>query len=233
MAVEHRELYCDESDTDGKTYFLIGGLECTPRRAQIITDKIKNLKIDTNYSHEFKWTKIGNNERITAIYKTLIDIFLNDKFLKFHLIKFNKNNDWKKWTNSEEQRFFRCYYYFLQSIMKPYKRYNIYLDNKELSKKYNWDSLYWALSNSFKRKEPEFLYNNKQNVKILKAVESKTKEMIQLTDVLIKATFNNNSESIGKKQISDYLTSNMTTGISEWNFDITKTKKYKEKIPKR
>lgn len=28
MAAEHREIYGDESDTDGEIYFLNGGLEC-------------------------------------------------------------------------------------------------------------------------------------------------------------------------------------------------------------
>ena len=232
MAVEHREIYCDESDTDGKNYFLIGGLECSPRRAEIIADKIKKLKIEANYPYEFKWTNIGNNDRFIGIYKALIDIYLNDKFLHFYLIKFNKNKDWKKWVNSEEQRFFRCYYYFLQSIMHPFKRYSVFLDKMELSKKYSWDSLYWALLNSFRAKEPEYLYNNKKNITLLSSVDSKEMAMIQLTDVLIKATYND-SQSIGKKQVSDYLIKNMRHQIEEWDFDITKTKKYKEKMPKR
>lgn len=229
MAVEHRDIFCDESDTHGKTYFLIGGIECTPRRTEIITDKIKSLKSENNCNHELKWTGIGNNERYIQIYKSLIDIFLNDKFIKFKVIKFNKNKDWKKWSKSEDERFYKCYYYFLQSVMNPYKRHSIYLDEKEVSKKYNWDSLYWSLSNSFKAKEPEYLYNNKKNVQILKAVKSRKEEMIQLVDVLLKASFNNNSKSKGKREISDYLHENFNPNIIEWNFDITKTKKYKEK----
>lgn len=227
--MEHREIYCDESDTDGKPYFLIGGLECTSRRAKIITEKIKELRLETGYQFEFKWTNIGNNEKYIKLYKSLIDIYLNDKFLHFNLIKFNKNKDWKKWTKNEEQRFFRCYYYYLQSLMNPYKKYSIYLDWKELRKKYNWDSLFWALTNAFKAKDPEYLFNNKKNIKLLKAVNSKNIEMIQLTDVLIKATFNNNSQSIGKREISNYLLSKMNPPIVEWNFDIKKTKDYKEK----
>jgi hypothetical protein len=229
MAVEHRDLFCDESDTHGKTYFLIGGIECTPRRTEIITDKIKSLKTAYNFNHELKWTGIGNNERYIEIYKSFIDIFLNDKFMNFKVIKFNKNNDWKKWSKSEDERFYKCYYYFLQSSMNPFKRYSIYLDEKEVSKRHNWDSLYWSLTNSFKAKEPEFAYNNKKNVQILKAVKSRKEEMIQLVDVLIKASFNNNSESKGKRELANYFLNNFTPEINEWNFDITKTKKHKER----
>lgn len=228
MAVEHRDIFCDESDTHGKTYFLIGGIECTPRRTEIISEKIKAIKIDNNINHELKWTGIGNNERYINIYKSLVDVFLNDKFMNLKVIKFNKNQDWKKWSKSEDERFYKCYYYFLQNGMNPYKRYSIYLDEKEVSKKYNWDSLYWSLTNSFKSKEPEYLFNNKKNVQILRAVKSRKEEMIQLVDVLTKASFSNDSKSKGKKEIANYFLENFNPNIVEWNFDITKTKKYKE-----
>ena len=227
MAIEQRYIFCDESDTDGKPYFLIGGLECTPVRRDYVAKKIKLLKYENNINHELKWTGIGNNERYINIYKSLIDIFLKEKFLNFKIVKFNKNMDWKKWSKNEDERFYKCYYYFLQSYMSPYKRYNIYLDDKDVSRKYNRESLYWALTNSFKSKDPLLQYNNKKNVQILKSVCSRNEELIQLVDVLIKASFND-STSHGKKEISSYFINNFNPKIIEWEFDITKTKEYKK-----
>lgn len=229
MAVEHRDLFCDESDTHRRTYFLIGGIECSPRRSEIITNKIKLLKLEKNCDHELKWTGIGNNERYIEIYKSLIDVFLNDRYMNFKVMKFNKNRDWKKWSKSEDERFYKCYYYFLQSFMNPFKRYQIYLDEKEVSKKYNWDSLYWSLVNSFKAKEPEFSYNNKRNIQILKTVKSRKEEMIQLVDVLTKASLNNNSKNKGKQEVANYFIKNFDPEVEEWNFDIARTKQYKKR----
>lgn len=204
MAIEIRNLYCDESGTNGKPYFLIGGLECTPRRAEIISNKIAILREQSGFYTEFKWTNIGNNSKYINLYKSLVDIFLSERFTKVYVIKFNKNENWKQWASTEEDRFFRCYYYFLRKNMNPYKRYNIYPDEKGLQKKYSWASLYWSLFNSFKSEEPKYKYGNNKNINILKPENSRLKDMIQLTDVLTNALFNE-SNNIGKQEVSNHL----------------------------
>lgn len=60
----------------------------------------------------------------------------------------------------------------------------------------------------------------------LLTITPEKEDMIQLTDVLIKATFNINLKSKGKKEVSNYLLTNKPPIIIEWNFDIKKTKNY-------
>lgn len=224
MATEYSNLFCDESDTDGKKYFLMGAIECTPRRTEIVLGKIKSLRDRYKFPHEFKWTRIGNNDHYINIYKSLVDIFLDEEFVTLNIMKFNKGERWKNWSKNEDERFFKCYYYFLQYLMNPFKRYDIYLDDKSTSKAYNRRALYWSLINSFKAKEPEYRYNNKKNLRTLSMVESRKIDMIQLVDVLLKASCNV-SESRGKREVSKHLMEGFTPNIKEWNFDISKIKK--------
>ena len=225
MAIERKHLYCDESGIDGKPSFYIGGIECTPRRAEILKAAIKNLRDTYLYYHEFKWQSVGNNAKYVTLYKALIDIFLNDKYSGFHLMKINKNEKWKSWTKTEEERFFRCYYYFLLKNMNPYKRYQVFLDDKSISKKYKWKSLYWSITNKFNQKEPEYIYGNKKLINSLIPIDSKKDDLIQLVDVLINAA-TAKPQSEGKKELAEYLQGKIGNDYHEdWQFDYEKVKK--------
>jgi len=47
-------MYCDESDTNGQNIFWIGALICSPARARILENQIKDLRVKHNYTSEFK-----------------------------------------------------------------------------------------------------------------------------------------------------------------------------------
>jgi len=234
MAIEYRSLFCDESDIDGKQFFYIGGIECTNRRAEILKEKILELRKKENIGGEFKWTKISNNEKYINQYKDLVNIFAKDKFSKVYLMKIKKNQKWKMWSKSEEERFFKCYYNFLMMTMKTYEdvRYDIYIDDKDIQKKYRWDSLMFSLKNKYKG---IYDYSNKgfKKVRILTKKDSGKDNLIQLTDVIINCV-KSSATSLGKKEVQNHYTKSIEEwsekgvkkeNIIDWEFDYEKIKK--------
>lgn len=234
MATQYRSIYCDESNIDGKGYFYIGGIECTNRRAEILKEKILKLRSVENLNGEFKWSKSSNNQRYLNQYKKLIEIFGKDKFSKIHLMKIKKNEKWKLWSKSEEERFFKCYYNFLMLTMNTFedKRYDIYIDQKETQKKYRWDSLMYALKNRY-QSIYDFSGRGYKKVRILTKLDSKQSDLIQLTDVIINC-IKSESTNDGKKEISRYYKKLISIWknkgvnkeeIRQWEFDYEKIKK--------
>ena len=131
MAIQRRVLFCDESETHTPSFY-IGGIECSQRRGEILGEKIAEMRKRTNFYHEFKWQNIGNNGKYVDCYKQFLDVFFADQYSDMHIIQFSKGREWKQWSSDEDQRFFKCYYYFLMKMLKPYARYEIYLDEKSL-----------------------------------------------------------------------------------------------------
>lgn len=222
MAILNRTLFCDESETNSPQFY-IGGIECSRRRSEILCERIAEMRRHNNFYHEFKWQKIGNNKKYIGIYKELLDIFITDEFSKMYIIRFNKGEDWKRWSSNEDQRFFKCYYYFLMWALKPFARYEIYADEKSLIKDYYWDSLYWSLTNTFKARDTGYTYDNKKVIEKVEAVDSKAEDLIQLADVLIKS-FTATSTGEGRRAIIDHIKSIKSSKIhiSDWMFDESK-----------
>jgi hypothetical protein len=224
MAIQYRSLFCDESETDAPVFY-IGGIECSQRRSEILCAKIAELRKREHFYHEFKWQRIGNNEKYVALYRQFLDVFLNDDYSNMRIIRFNKKDrDWKRWSSDEDQRFFKCYYYFLMKALKPYARYDIYLDEKNLIKPYYWDSLYWTLTNKFKACDTENDYRNKKVVRRLKPVNSKKTDLIQLVDVLMKS---HTAMPIGEGRMAivNYMKQHIKSSsiyISDWVFNVDK-----------
>ena len=226
MAIQRRSLICDESETHTPIFY-IGGIECSQRRAEILCDRIAELRKQEHFYHEFKWQNIGNNKKYVALYRQFLDVFLKDDYSNMYIVRFKKGRDWKKWSSDEDQRFFKCYYYFLMKALKPYARYEIYLDEKSLIKPYYWDSLYWALTNKFKTRDTESDYRNKKVVGKLKPVNSKQNDLIQLADVLVKAC-TATPKGEGRIAIVNYIesyrehTKPSSISISDWVFNADK-----------
>lgn len=125
-----------------------------------------------------KWTKVS--EKMLPLYKAFVDIFFNDDFAYFQLLKVRKGKYWKCWAPKEEQRFFKAYYFFLRGLMSPYSRYEVYLDHKP-GKPYRWESLKFAINGASRR---DYGLNQKQ-IYQLKPYDSKDNDLIQLADVLL------------------------------------------------
>ncbi|WP_417910514.1 DUF3800 domain-containing protein [Candidatus Electronema sp. PJ] len=233
MAIERRSLFCDESETHAPVFY-IGGIECSQRRAEILSNKIIALRNKESFHHEFKWKNIGNNEKYINFYKKFLDIFFLDGYASMRIVRFDKQDrDWKNWSSNEDERFFKCYYCFLMNILKPYARYDILVDEKSIMKPYYWNSLYWSLTNKFKARETETDYRNKKVVESLKPVDSKTNDLIQLVDVAIKSLISS-PKGDGRMEIVNHIksykdqTKYASVHISDWVFDAGKVKLKKQ-----
>jgi hypothetical protein len=131
------DVYTDESYLKKEFAFSFGALICTPRRSEILTEKIDQLRSQIDYYGEFKWNKIANHN--IELYRQFAGIFLEDKFARFRYMRVKKTKKWNQWGKSEEERFLKSYYVFLKQNLGPFSRYCVYPD--ELPFKRNTDGV--------------------------------------------------------------------------------------------
>jgi hypothetical protein len=110
LMASYHNFCCDETDTDGKPFFYIGGVACPPVTTDRINTKIEAIKSEFNINGRVKWSKVGNNARFIELYKKLIDIFFDEKYVYLHIMRFEKTRNWKKWCKNETERFFNLDY---------------------------------------------------------------------------------------------------------------------------
>lgn len=202
MQIYH--LYCDETYLHSEVAFAFGALICTSRRAEILKEQLSNIRNQLNYSGEIKWEKVSSMK--LPIYEKFVDIFFDDNYATFSLMNVRKGQYWNKWAVSEEERFFKSYYVFLKNNIGPYFRYNAYLDDKSLQKKYRWSSLHFLINQS-RRKEWGLNY---RNIKTLTSMDSRSEDLLQLTDLLLGA-FTSTSQAGAKVRLKEYIIRNNTT----------------------
>jgi hypothetical protein len=199
--VQFYHLYCDETYLHSEVAFAFGALVCTSRRAQILKDQLSAVRNRLNYFGELKWKKISIEK--LPIYKKFVDVFLDDRYVTFSLMKVSKGQYWKEWASTEEERFFKSYYVFLMQNIGPHFRYNTYLDCKPLQKGYRWDRLHFLINRN-RREE----WGAIRNIKVLSPVDSKSEDLIQLADLLLGA-FTSNSQAKAKISLQEYIRHNI------------------------
>src|SRR5215210_4492002 len=97
--IQNYDIYSDETYLHGKVAFALGALICTPRRSQILRKQLSEIRSSFNYFGELKWKKVSY--RKLPICESFIDIFLNDKFGKFSLMKVTKGQLWNVWAKAK------------------------------------------------------------------------------------------------------------------------------------
>ena len=56
-SITEYNIYCDESYVHGNVAFALGALICSPRRSEILDEKINTVRVKYDYTGEFKWKK--------------------------------------------------------------------------------------------------------------------------------------------------------------------------------
>ena len=204
-------MYCDESDTNGQNVFWIGALICSPARARILGEQIKDLRESHNYTSEFKWTKLKAHNY--KIYADFISIFFNNDSVQLRLMPFTKNRLWRQWEKSNNARMAKCYYCFLDRITKSYFRYNIYGDQLFHDDGKSFDKINFILN--MKRKYERGLKS--RNLPNMREVNSSNCDMIQLVDVLMGAYKASSCKNENKRIFSNYVKTSLS-GLPEKRF---------------
>lgn len=206
-----RSLYCDETRTDGGGPFFLGVLDCSPRRAELLTAAVDRVRQDHRCHGEMKWTKVSG--RMLPVYKAFADVFLQDRYARFSVMRVERNVEWRSWARTNEERFFRTYYAFLRRVMSGYCRYDVHLDHLQANR-WRWDSLRYALRGAALRDE---YAAGKRLVPRLRAVDSKTSDLLQLTDVLLGA-WTAAPSSPHKTALQAHIRERAGSRVEEWTF---------------
>lgn len=179
-----------------------------------------------------KWIKVGNNPRFIEFYKKLIDIFFEEKYVYLHIMRFEKTEDWKKWSKSERERFFKCYYIFFKHNLSLFRKYYVYLDDLSVKKKYVWQQLKYSFNISRNTKREQYYHTRdiqKGGIKLLANQNSRSVNLLQWVDILINVYKSVPENSIGKKALIEHFQKrnrDVKPAIiyKEWVFDPGKIK---------
>ena len=221
-------VYCDESchlENDHQKTMVLGALWCPKSKTKDISDEIRGIKIRHNLNPHFeiKWTKVSASK--IDFYKDLVDFFFDNKSLHFRaLIAPKEQLNHKVFIQSHDDWYYKMYFDMLKIILKPTRRYDIYVDIKDTQGGSKVSKLHDVLCNNLY----DFSKSIINRVQIIKSDES---EIMQLADMLIGAVSYVNrglSDNVGKvllvqkmKELSHYQLT-MTTLCSEEKVNIFK-----------
>jgi hypothetical protein len=85
MIIEY-ELYSDERYQDSSS-LLLGGVICTEQRRAILESALRKVRREATLKHEMRWTKVS--KAYLAAYKAWIDVFFDDPYARFSLLRVN------------------------------------------------------------------------------------------------------------------------------------------------
>ena len=176
-----RVLYCDETRTDGSGPFYLGALGCSPRRADILDKKLREVRKRFRCDGEMKWTKVSR--KMLPVYAAFVDEFLKDPYPRLYVMRVETTQAWHAWGKSQEERFFKTYYAFFRRIMSGCCRHEVHLDALQ-AKPWRWNALKYALRGAARRDDYRA---GRKLVPMLRPVDSKTSNVLQLVDVLLGA----------------------------------------------
>lgn len=127
------KIFCDESchlQNDGWDTMTLGALKCSENDYETIKEDIKAIKLKHHTPFEIKWTKLSESR--LALYKELIDYFV-DSSLTFRVVMvINKQDlDHKVFNQTHSDFYYKTYYLVLWKIMNSSDSYKIYMDIKD------------------------------------------------------------------------------------------------------
>ena len=91
-------VFIDESYMGSFRYFVIGRLELTPRRTEILNNEIRIFMKEKGIKRELKWKSISS--RNADLHVQFLEIFFNSPTLNYEAIVFDTmESTWNKWIN--------------------------------------------------------------------------------------------------------------------------------------
>lgn len=198
------EVYCDEScpealtDKDAHRFVGIGGVWMPAELRAVFKQNINEIKNKHNIKGELKWNKVS--PAYIDLYKEIIDYFFNANYLRFRIILIEaKDVDNVQFNNSDDElSFYKFYYLLLKYWIYDFNNYSVFLDLKQNRFNNRLQELERILDKS----------NLVSDVVRVQGVPSNQSLGVQLADVLtglVTAKFNNQTVSVAKNEIIDYV----------------------------
>lgn len=195
-------IYSDESchlEHDNQKNTILGATYCHRESAEIISRKIKEIKIHHGIPpfQEIKWAKISPSK--TDFYKNMIDLFFDEKDLCFRvLVASKKNLNHEEYGQTHSDWYYKMYHCLLKWIFNKQNTYfYCYLDPKDTRIHKDTKKLEYFLEH----------YSNGK-IKMLEPINSAENHIMQLNDVLIgciKCLNDNITTSPAKIEVANYF----------------------------
>ena len=94
MVTEY-EIYIDERYQ--QSFLMLGGLICTEKGRQRLSAQLTQVREQFGLNKEMRWGKVSTS--YLDAYKVWIDVFLDDRFARFALLRVDRgSDDWKAFT---------------------------------------------------------------------------------------------------------------------------------------
>ncbi|MEW6409721.1 MAG: DUF3800 domain-containing protein [Nitrospirota bacterium] len=194
-------IYCDESchlEHDKQPIMVIGGMWCPKEDVKRISDQIREIKNRHKACGELKWVRVSKSRQ--DFFLEIVDYFFKTPSLNFRCLvvddKSKLNHDYFN-QGSHDSFYYKMYFYMLRNILKPERRYNIYLDIKDTRSAQKLANLKDILCNN--------VYDfTRQMISNIQNIHSHESEILQLADLFIGAIsyYNRNfSVNIAKKSV--------------------------------
>lgn len=200
------EIYCDESgqeamaDKTAHRFFAIGGIWVAAGYRNELKEKIAKIKSKHSIGGEIKWRKIS--PAYVAFYKEVIDCFFTASRVRFRVIVVESEKlDNNLFNGSDaELGFYKFYYQLIKHWIFDNNEYRIFTDFKLNGSGERIRNLHKFLQWS----------NCNANIIQVQALHSNESIGVQLADLLtgaVAAKFNNQTQSIAKKEIIAHIES--------------------------
>lgn len=208
-------VYCDESchlENDGISAMAWGGVYCEKRHVRELSTKVREIKTKYGVGPQFeaKWKKISPGKE--DFYLSLIDLFLEEKQLRFRGLMAPDKQRIEKST--VENWYFDMYSIMLRPIFDAPHCYRIYLDVQDTRGGERMKNLREALTKDMQE-------SDKERIGQIQQVPSHESELMQITDLLIGAlTYANRGLTANKAKfkivtrLRDRLGLNLMTNTS-------------------
>lgn len=178
-------VYCDESchlKDDKSNVMVLGSMWCNRQLKSQIFNDIRQIKIKHGLSSwfEIKWTKVSD-ARID-FYLELINYFITNENIHFRGLIANKESlDHDRYNNGDyDLWYYKMYFLLLDQIITPSNEYYIFIDMKDTNGGHKIKKLHEVLCNN--------IYDFTSDVvRLVKQVNSKESELLQLADLVIGA----------------------------------------------
>lgn len=217
MASTYYEIYADETRIDGGGPFFFGALVASPRRVEILRNRVRTFRAASGCTAEMKWTKVSN--AYLERYKQFADIVLRDPFVRFFVREVRCDDSWHAWERPSDERFWIAYYAFLRSHMSSYSRYDLVLDNKD-GKRHRWTKLRFSMNATARRR----FELKKTQVRSLLPRASHADDILQLVDVILGA-LTSEVTAKPKVELAEYVRATLDAQFDDpWIVDMTKVR---------
>jgi hypothetical protein len=185
------ELYSDERYQDSSS-LLLGGVICTEQRRAILESALRKVRSEATLTHEMRWAKVS--KKYLDAYKAWIDVFFDDPYPRFSLLRVNLSDPlWQSFRprfdrrSTKDDKLASVFYQFLLVSFGPLrdtKRWWVYPDAGFFSRDTMLDRVEFLFNRTYKK---AFGPKTSRIIRMARAQDSKSEDLIQLADVLLGA----------------------------------------------